>query len=161
MAAWEGTRPLLVEIQALVSQSYGQYPRKIAQGLDQSRLTMLLAVLQRHGNVTVHDQDVFINVTGGMQISETASDLAVLLSVVSSLRNKPLPPDLMAFGEIGLAGEIRPVQSGQERLREAVRQGFKTVLVPFANLPKSTTSKDINVVGVKNLREALEFVQNA
>jgi len=158
MASWEGTRPLLVEIQALVSQSYGQYPRKIAQGLDQNRLTMLLAVLQRHGGITAHDQDVFINVAGGIQISETASDLAILLSVISSLKNKPLSPDLMVFGEIGLAGEIRPVQSGQERLREAARQGFKNAIVPFANLPKGDFSEKIHISGVKHLKDALQLI---
>lgn len=159
MATWEGTRPMLVEVQALVSQSYGQFARRIAQGLDQNRLIMLLAVLQRHGNIAVHDQDVFVNVVGGMKVSETASDLALLLAVNSSLKNKAVSNDLMVFGEVGLAGEIRPVQSGQERLREAAKHGFKRAIVPFGNAPKGKIFENLEIVAVKNLREALEAIQ--
>jgi DNA repair protein RadA/Sms len=154
LATMEGTRPLLVEVQALVSQSYGQNPRRLAQGLDQNRLSMLLAILQRHGNVSIYDQDVFVNIAGGIKISETASDLALLLAIISSLKNKPLPNDLMVFGEVGLAGEIRPVQGGQERLREAEKQGYKKALVPFSNKPK-IPFKNLEVVAVKLLKDAL------
>jgi len=156
MATWEGTRPMLVEVQALVSQSYGQYARRIAQGLDQNRLIMLLAVLQRHGNIAIYDQDVFVNVVGGMKVSETASDLALLLAVISSFKNKAVANDVMVFGEVGLAGEIRPVQSGQERLREAAKHGFKRAIIPFANAPKNHKFEGLEVVAVKSLREALE-----
>jgi DNA repair protein RadA/Sms len=159
MATWEGTRPLLVEVQALVSQSYGQFARRIAQGLDQNRLIMLLAVLQRHGNINIYDQDVFVNVVGGMKVSETASDLALLLAVISSLKNKAVDNHLMVFGEVGLAGEIRPVQSGQERLREAAKHGFTRAIVPFANAPKNQKLDGLEVVAVKNLREALDAIQ--
>jgi DNA repair protein RadA/Sms len=160
MATWEGTRPLLVEVQALVSQSYGQFARRIAQGLDQNRLIMLLAVLQRHGNINIYDQDVFVNVVGGMKVSETASDLALLLAVISSLKNKAVDNHLMVFGEVGLAGEIRPVQSGQERLREAAKHGFKRAIVPFANAPKNQKFDGLEVVAVRSLREALEAIQS-
>lgn len=160
MATWEGSRPLLVEVQALVSQSYGQYARRIAQGLDQNRLIMLLAVLQRHGNINIYDQDVFVNVVGGMKVSETASDLALLLAVISSLKNKPFDKDLMVFGEVGLAGEIRPVQSGQERLREAAKHGFKRAVIPYSNKPpKGQNFGELEIIAVKNLREALEAIQ--
>ena len=158
MATWEGTRPLLVEVQALVNQSYGQNPRRIAQGLDQNRLVMLLAVLQRHGGITTHDQDVFANVVGGMRVNETASDLAILLAIMSSLRNKPLSHELMVFGEVGLAGEIRPVQSGQERLREAAKQGFKQIIMPKSNSAKNLTFNQVNIMPVTSLREALELI---
>jgi DNA repair protein RadA/Sms len=158
MATWEGTRPLLVEVQALVSQSYGQHPRRIAQGLDQNRVVMLLAVLQRHGGIATYDQDVFANVVGGMRVSETASDLAILLAVVSSLRNRPLSHDLMVFGEVGLAGEIRPVQSGQERLREAQKQGFKRAIVPKTNAPKNLSFENMDIVPVSSLKEVLDIV---
>ena len=159
MATWEGTRPLLVEVQALVSQSYGQFARRVAQGLDQNRLMMLLAVLQRHGNISIYDQDVFVNVVGGMKVSETASDLALVLAVISSFKNQPFPNDLMVFGEIGLAGEIRPVQSGQERLREAAKHGFKRAIVPHANAPKNKNMEGLEIVAVKHLREAIEAIQ--
>lgn len=159
MATWEGTRPLLVEVQALVSQSYGQFARRVAQGLDQNRLIMLLAVLQRHGNISIYDQDVFVNVVGGMKVTETASDLALVLAVISSLKNQPFPNDLMVFGEVGLAGEIRPVQSGQERLKEAAKHGFKRAIVPQANAPKNKNLDGLEIVAVKHLREAIEAIQ--
>lgn len=164
MGTWEGTRPLLLEIQALVSQAYGQHPKRIAQGLDQNRLSMLLAILQRHGGIAVYDQDVFANVAGGMRIAETASDLAVLLAVASSFHHQCLPQDLMVFGETGLSGEIRPVQSGLERIREAQRQGFKTAIIPQGNLPKNIKNfkniENINIMPVKSLKDALTCCQN-
>ena len=157
MVMWEGTRPLLIEIQALVDDSHIGNPRRVAVGMDQNRLSMLLAVLHRHGGIMVGDQDVFVNVVGGMRVMETSADLAVLLAIVSSFRDQALPEDLMVFGEVGLSGEIRPVPSGQERLREAAKHGFKKAIVPFANAPR-TADKDmgIQVIAVKNLQQALE-----
>ena len=128
MVIWEGTRPLLVEIQALVDYSQMSNPRRIAVGLDQNRLSMLLAVLHRHGNVQMNDQDVFVNVVGGVRVSETSADLALLLAMISSFRNRSLPRDLIVFGEVGLAGEIRPVPNGTERIIEAAKHGFKRAL---------------------------------
>jgi DNA repair protein RadA/Sms len=154
MVVWEGTRPLLVEIQALVDDSHQGNPRRVAVGLDQNRLNMLLAVLHRHGGVLIGDQDVFINVVGGVRVMETSADLALLLAVVSSFRNRPLGHDLMVFGEVGLAGEIRPVPSGQERLREAAKHGFKTAIMPAGNAPREPIP-GIKVIAVKTLQEAL------
>jgi len=154
MATWEGSRPMLVEIQALVNDSHLGNPRRVTVGLEQNRLAMLLAVLQRHGGIATYDQDVFVNVVGGMRIMETAADLAVALAVLSSLRNKPIAEDLIVFGEIGLAGEIRPVQSGQERLKEAAKHGFKKAIVPKANTQKSII-QGLEVIGVVSLNEAL------
>ena len=131
MVVWEGTRPLLIEIQALVDASAMGNPRRVAVGMEQNRLAMLLAVLHRHGGIMVGDQDVFVNVVGGVKIVETSADLALVLALVSSFRDSPLPQDLMAFGEIGLSGEIRPVPSGQERIREAATHGFKKAIVPI------------------------------
>ncbi len=125
MATKEGSRPLLVEVQALVDQSHMANPRRVCVGLDPQRLSMLLAVLHRHSGITTFDQDVFVNAVGGVRVTETGSDLALLLAVLSSLRNRPIPQDILIFGEVGLAGEIRPVQGGQERLREAAKHGFK------------------------------------
>tara|TARA_R110002167_G_scaffold16897_1_gene65436 strand:+ start:988 stop:2352 length:1365 start_codon:yes stop_codon:yes gene_type:complete len=155
MVVWEGTRPLLVEIQALVDYSQMANPRRIAVGLDQNRLAMLLAVLHRHGNVQMNDQDVFANVVGGVKVNETSADLALLLSIVSSFRNKPLDKELIAFGEVGLAGEIRPVPNGTERISEAAKHGFKRAIVPKANVPKQKIA-GIEIVGVARLSEALE-----
>jgi DNA repair protein RadA/Sms len=132
----EGTRPLLVEVQALVDAAHVPNPRRLSVGLEHNRLAMLLAVLHRHTGIALFDQDVFINAVGGVRIAEPAADLAVVLAVVSSLKNRPLPPGLAVFGEIGLAGEIRPAPRGQERLREAAKLGFSRVLIPRANLPK-------------------------
>lgn len=151
----EGTRPLLVEVQALVDQSPLANPRRVALGLEQNRLSMLLAVLHRHGGIGLYDQDVFLNVVGGVRISETAADLAVLLAVLSSFRDRPLPLGLAAFGEVGLAGEIRPVPNGQERLKEAVKHGFKRVILPKANAPKQAP-EGVEVVAVTRLSEALD-----
>jgi len=154
MVVWEGTRPLLVEIQALVDDSQYGNPRRVAVGLDQNRLSMLLAVLHRHGGLQLGDQDVFANVVGGVRVMETGVDLALLLAIVSSFRDKPLPKDLVVFGEVGLSGEIRPVPNGQERLREAAKHGFRRAIVPQANCPKSAMG-DMEVTGVKKLSEAL------
>jgi len=154
MVIWEGTRPLLVEIQALVDDSQLSHPRRVAVGLDQNRLAMLLAVLHRHGGLQVGDQDVFANVVGGVKVNETSADLALLLAIVSSFRNRILSPELVVFGEVGLSGEIRPVPSGQERLYEAAKHGFKKAIVPFSNRPKSKL-EGMEVIAVKNLSEAL------
>jgi len=151
----EGTRPLMVEVQALVDQSPLANPRRVALGLEQNRLSMLLAVLHRHGGIALFDQDVYLNVVGGVRISETAADLAVLLAVLSSFRDRPLPPRMAAFGEVGLAGEIRPVPNGQDRLREAVKHGFKRVIMPKANAPKQAP-EGVEVVAVSRLSEALD-----
>jgi DNA repair protein RadA/Sms len=154
---WEGTRPLLVEIQALVDASQMGNPRRIAVGLDQNRLAMLLAILHRHGGLMLGDQDVFVNVVGGVKVTETSVDLALLLAMVSSFRDKPLDRELVIFGEVGLAGEIRPVPSGQERLREAAKHGFKKAIVPKANMPKDPIP-GMKVIGITRLAEALEHL---
>ena len=150
----EGTRPLLVEVQALVDTSHVANPRRLAVGLEQSRLAMLLAVLHRHAGVACFDQDVFINAVGGVRIGEPAADLAVMLAIVSSLKNKPLPRGLAVFGEVGLAGEIRPAPRGQERLREAVKLGFSRVLIPKANAPKKPI-EGLSAVALDRVDEAI------
>ncbi len=154
MVVWEGTRPLLVEAQALVDESALGNPRRVAVGFEQNRLAMLLAVLHRHGGLQVGDQDVFVNAVGGIKIAETSSDLALLVAIVSSFRNKALSMDLVCFGEVGLSGEIRPVPNGQERLREAAKHGFKRAIIPKANLPKNPIP-GMSVVGVGKLSDAL------
>lgn len=156
MVTQEGTRPLLVEIQALVDGAMGGNPRRLTVGLEQNRLAMLLAVLHRHAGIGCYDQDVFVNAVGGVKISEPAADLAVLLAVVSSLRNRPLAPKLVVFGEVGLTGEIRPAPRGQERLREAAKLGFTRALVPSANLPRQPL-EGMEVQGVARLEEALQL----
>jgi DNA repair protein RadA/Sms len=158
MVTQEGTRPLLVEIQALVDGGQGGNPRRLTVGLEQNRLAMLLAVLHRHAGVVCADQDVFVNAVGGVRISEPAADLAVLLAIVSSLRNKPLPGKLVAFGEVGLAGEIRPAPRGQERLREAAKLGFTHAIVPKANVSKQAI-KGIEVIGLDRIEQALEQIR--
>ena len=155
MSVWEGTRPLLVELQALVDDSHLGNPRRVTVGLDQNRLSMLLAVLHRHGGIMVGDQDVFVNVVGGVKVLETSADLALILSVVSSFRDQSLPDDLVVFGEVGLSGEIRPVPNGQERLREAAKHGFKRAIVPLANAPKKAIS-GMQVTPVRRITEALD-----
>ncbi len=158
LATQEGTRPLLVEVQALVDQSHLANPRRVSVGLDQNRLGMLLAVLHRHAGVATYDQDVFINVAGGVRITETAADLAIVTATMSSLTDRPAGRDLVVFGEIGLAGEVRPVQRGQDRIREAAKLGFKRVLIPAANRPKNV-DVGIEVIAVKRVAEALEILK--
>ena len=150
----EGTRPLLVEIQALVDSSQSPNPRRLSVGLEQNRLAMLLAVLPRHAGIACSDQDVFVNAVGGVKISEPAADLAVLAAIVSSLRSQPLPDKLVMFGEVGLAGEIRPVQRGQERLKEAAKLGFTQAIVPAANQPKQKIA-GMTIHAVQRLDEAI------
>lgn len=159
MVVWEGSRPLLVEIQALVDHSMLANPRRVAVGLEQNRLSLLLAILHRHGGLQMADQDVFVNVVGGVKVTETSADLALLLALVSSLRDRPLPDDLVVFGEVGLAGEIRPVPSGQERISEAAKHGFRRAIVPLANLPKKNSS-NMQVYGVKKLQDALAVLND-
>ncbi len=154
MVVWEGSRPLLVEIQALVDTSLYGAPKRVMVGLDQNRIAMLLAVMHRHGGIQAGDQDIYVNVVGGVKITETSADLAVLAAILSSMRDQPLSQELIIFGEVGLAGEIRPVPSGQERLFEAVKHGFKRAIVPLGNVPKQGIS-GMEVIGVKNLQHAL------
>lgn len=154
MVTWEGSRPLIVEVQALVDESHLGNPRRVTVGLDQQRLAMLLAVLHRHAGVMTYNQDIFVNVVGGVRVSETAADLAQIFAVVSSLKNRPLPKDLIVLGEVGLAGEIRPVQNGQERLREAAKHGFKRAIAPIANMPKKGI-ENMQMIAVQQLQEAL------
>jgi DNA repair protein RadA/Sms len=161
MVTLEGTRPMLVEIQALVD-SGGPSPRRLSVGLDKDRLAMLLAVLHRHAGVACMDQDVFVNAVGGVRISEPAADLAVLLAITSSLRGRPLPRGFFAFGEVGLAGEVRPAPRGQERLKEAAKLGFSIALVPKANVPKNLKSKDfegLTIHAVERIEQAMEVVR--
>jgi DNA repair protein RadA/Sms len=152
--AWEGSRPLLVEIQALVADGNSNYAKRLAQGVDQNRLSLLLAVLQRHGGISLTSDDVFVNVVGGLRIGETAADLPTLLAIVSSLRDQPCRSGLISFGEVGLAGEVRPVRFGTERISEAAKQGFSLAIVPRANVPKQKPD-GIEIVGVRKLTEAL------
>lgn len=154
MVTREGSRPLLVEVQALVDSSQSGNPRRVILGLEQNRLAMLLAVLHRHGGIATYDQDVFVNVVGGVRVTETAADLPIVLTVLSSLRDQPLSQELIAFGEVGLAGEIRPVLNGPERLKEAAKHGFKRAVVPHANKPKQAID-GMEVIGVRTLNEAL------
>ncbi len=151
----EGTRPLLVEIQALVDASQSPNPRRLSVGLEQTRLAMLLAVMHRHAGIVCFDQDVFVNAVGGVKITEPAADLAILFSIVSSLRDRPLKRGLAVFGEVGLAGEIRPAPRGQERLKEAAKLGFDTAIVPRANAPKHVI-EGLRVIAVERVEEALE-----
>lgn len=155
----EGTRPLLIEIQALVDESHAPSPKRLATGLEQNRLAMLLAVLNRHAGIPCFDQDVFINAVGGVKIAEPAVDLAVILSIVSSLKNKPLEPKLIVFGEVGLAGEVRPVQGGQMRLKEAAKLGFTKAIIPKANAPKGKI-EGMQVFAVERLEQALNKVRD-
>jgi DNA repair protein RadA/Sms len=155
LVIWEGTRPLLVEIQGLVDDSQLANPRRVAVGLEQNRLAMLLAVLHRHGQVQMSDQDVFVNVVGGVRVAETSADLALLLALISSFRNRAIPREMVIFGEVGLGGEIRPVSNGSERLQEAAKHGFKRAIVPKANMPRKEIA-GLEVLGVSRLSEALE-----
>lgn len=163
VVALEGTRPLLVEIQALVDAG-GPNPRRLSVGLERDRLAMLLAVLNRHAGVSSSDQDVFVNAVGGVRISEPAADLAVMLAITSSLRNKPLPQGFIAFGEVGLSGEVRPAPRGQDRLKEAAKLGFKVAVIPAANMPKKTDAiwahlNGMDIHPVSRIEEALAIVR--
>jgi DNA repair protein RadA/Sms len=154
----EGTRPLLVEIQALVDSAHVPNPRRLSVGLDPQRLALLLAVLNRHAGIASHDQDVFVNAVGGVRIDEPAADLAVLLAIVSSIRDRPVPRGLVAFGEVGLAGEVRPAPRGQERLREAAKLGFGRAVIPRANAPRQPI-EGLEIIGVDRLVEAIDAVR--
>lgn len=154
----EGSRPMLVEVQALVDESHLANPRRVTLGHEQNRLAMLLAVLHRHAGVAMYDQDVFVNVVGGVRVSETAADLPVLLSILSSYRDRALPEDMVAFGEVGLAGEIRPVPNGEERLNEAAKHGFKRAIVPRGNSPAKRQIGEMKIIEVQRLDEAIEQV---
>lgn len=154
LVAREGSRPMLIEVQALVDEGQGMNPRRVAVGYEQNRLAMLLAILHRHGGIATQGQDVFVNVVGGVRIAETAADLAVVLAAASSLRDRPLASALVCFGEIGLAGEIRPVPYGEERLREAAKHGFKRAIVPAANAPRRDFN-ELEVIAVERLPDAL------
>jgi DNA repair protein RadA/Sms len=160
MVTREGTRPLLVEVQALVDSSHSNQPRRVTVGLEQNRLVMLLAVLHRHAGIVTYDQDIFINVVGGVRIGETGADLPILLAILSSLRNQPLPRDLVVFGEIGLAGEVRPIQGGAERLYEAAKHGFKQAIVPKANMPKQPI-EGLKIIPVSRLSEIIDNLPTA
>ncbi len=157
MVVWEGTRPLLVELQALVNESHFSNPSRVTVGVEQNRVAMLLAVLHRHGGIQASDQDVFVNVVGGVKIVETSADLAVLLAIVSSFKNIVLTQELIVFGEVGLSGEIRPVPSGQERLQEAAKHGFKKAIVPSANAPREPI-RGMEVALVDTLEQAIELL---
>ena len=157
MVTREGTRPLLVEVQALVDTSAAGQPRRITLGLEQNRLAMLLAVAHRHAGLAVYDQDVYVNIVGGVRVSETAADLAVLLAVLSSFRDRPLPPDRIVFGEIGLAGEIRPVPNGQERIQAAAKHGFQQAIIPHANQAKQIAHSDIELITVQRVQDVLDL----
>ncbi len=156
MVTQEGTRPLLVEVQALVDEAHAPNSKRLSVGLEQNRLAMLLAVLHRHAGIACFDQDVFVNAVGGVKITEPAADLAVLLAIVSSLRNKALPEKLVVFGEVGLAGEVRPVQRGQERLKEAAKLGFTHAIIPKANKPKQAIA-GMEVIAVERVEAAVEW----
>ncbi len=155
--AWEGSRPLLVEIQALVAQGTTSYPKRLAQGVDQNRLSLLLAVMQRHGGLEVGDDDVFVNVVGGLRIAEPSVDLPTIIAIASSFRDRAVTEKTVCFGEIGLAGEVRPVRFGEERIAAVAQQGFELAIVPRLNVPKKLPS-GIKVVGVKKLTDALDQV---
>ncbi len=159
MVTQEGTRPLLVEVQALVDEAHAPNPKRLSVGLEQNRLAMLLAVLHRHAGVACFDQDVFVNAVGGVKITEPAADLAVMMAIVSSLKNKALQDKLVVFGEVGLAGEVRPVQRGQERLKEAAKLGFTRAIVPKANAPKQAIA-GLEVIAVERVDQAINALRN-
>jgi len=156
MVVREATRPLLIEIQALVDQANGP-AKRVSVGLDQNRLSLQLAILHKHGGIATFDQDVFVNVVGGIKVSETASDLVVMMAIASSLRNKVIPKDWIAFGEVGLSGEVRPVFNASERLSEAQKQGFKVAIIPKANTPKKA-DKGIKIVPIEFLNQAIRYL---
>ncbi len=154
-ATKDGSRPLLIEVQALVDQSHMANPRRLSVGLETQRLSMLLAILHRQSGISTHSLDIFLNVVGGLQIFDTAADLPTIFAILSSLRNRPLPADLIVFGEVGLAGEIRPVPGGQERIKEAAKHGFKTAIVPQGNASKKTI-EGMKTIAVQTLKDAIE-----
>ncbi|MFA9419788.1 MAG: DNA repair protein RadA [Gammaproteobacteria bacterium] len=156
MVSREGSRPILIEIQALVTESHAGHPRRISVGLESNRLAMLLAILQRHGGIPLSDQDVFINAVGGVRITETGADLAVILAILSSYRDRPMSNRTLVFGEIGLSGEIRPVPNGEERLNEASKHGFETAIIPKANMPKRNNIKNLKLIPVNHLADTLD-----
>ena len=156
MVTRQGSRPLLVEVQSLVDTSHGSQPRRVALGLEGNRLNMLMAVMHRHGGISLAEQDVFANVVGGMRIQETAADLPLLMAALSSLRGRPVPMDTVVFGEVGLAGEIRPVAAGEERLQEAVKHGFRRALVPAGNQPRRSAKLDMEIVPLQRLSQAID-----
>jgi DNA repair protein RadA/Sms len=158
LATLEGTRPLLVEIQALVDAAHAPNPRRLTVGLEQNRLALLLAVLHRHAGIATMDQDVFVNAVGGVRIGEPAADLAVALAVVSSLTDRPIPGRLVAFGEIGLAGEVRPAPRGQDRLKEAAKLGFERAIVPKANAPKGKIA-GLEILAVERVDQAVQLLR--
>jgi DNA repair protein RadA/Sms len=157
-ATKEGSRPLLVEVQALVDQSHAN-PKRLSMGYESQRLSMLLAILHRHSGISTHSMDVFLNIVGGLQILEPAADLPVIFSILSSFRNRPLPHELIAFGEVGLAGEIRPVPGGQERLKEAAKHGFKTAVVPYGNVVKKEMD-GMKIMPVQTLKDAIDCFES-
>jgi DNA repair protein RadA/Sms len=152
----EGTRPLLVEVQALVDQSHIMPPKRLAVGMDNYRLSMLIAIMQRHLELKLFDQDIFLNIVGGVKISEPAIDLAVILAIISSYKNKYLPEKLAVCGEIGLSGEIRTIQKGQDRIKEATKLGFEKIIIPYANLPKEKI-QNVEIIAVNNLAEVISY----
>ena len=160
MVMWEGSRPLLIEIQALVDESSLANPRRVVVGMEQNRLALILAVLNRHGGVMAHNQDVFVNLVGGVKATETAVDLPALLAILSSLKNKPFSNDTVVFGEVGLSGEIRPVQSGQERIKEVEKLGFKKVILPKANMPKSKREFELELIPVQDVQAVIELFRD-
>jgi DNA repair protein RadA/Sms len=159
LATLEGTRPLLVEIQALVDAAHSPNPRRLSVGLEQNRLAMLLAVLHRHAGIATWEQDVFVNAVGGVRIAEPAADLAVSLAMVSSLTDKPIQGGIAVFGEIGLAGEVRPAPRGQERLKEIAKLGFTKALIPKANAPKAKIP-GLEVLAVERVDQAVQLLRN-
>ena len=159
LATLEGTRPLLVEIQALVDSAHAPNPRRLSVGLEQNRLAMLLAVLHRHAGIATWEQDVFVNAVGGVRIGEPAADLAVSLAIVSSLTDRPIPEKVAVFGEIGLAGEVRPASRGQDRIKEAAKLGFQKLIVPRGNAPKGKTG-DAEIVAVERVDQAVQVLRN-
>lgn len=154
---WEGTRPMLIEVQGLMDAGAAGHPRRVSVGLDDKRLSMLLAVLNKHGGIPVHDMDVYVNVVGGVRVTETSADLPVLLAAVSSLQNRILPPTTMAFGEVGLSGEVRPCPNGQDRIYEAAKLGFRCAVVPVANMPSKPIT-GMELVPVASISQALEWL---
>ncbi|MEM7565240.1 MAG: DNA repair protein RadA [Pseudomonadota bacterium] len=156
MVSREGTRPYLVEIQALVSDCHSGHPKRLSVGLESNRLAMLIAILQRHGSIPLYDQDVFINAVGGVRISETGADLAIIMAILSSYRDRPSPQRSLVFGEVGLSGEIRPVANGEERLREAGKHGFEAAIIPRGNMPKKNQFKNMRLIPVSHLADTLD-----